>query len=126
MDKAKKLLLVEDDPITAMDFEMSLSDHGWDVVGPAATSKAAFELIDAGLPDIAVLDFNIRGGTTEEFARHLVGKAVPVVFLSGDDTTTQIEELASCPVVSKPVSVAKLQLTLLEISKRNYLAMRVK
>lgn len=118
MDEAMKLLLVEDDPITAMDFEMSLSDLGWDVVGPAATSKAAFELIDAELPDIAVLDFNIRGGTTEGLARHLVAQSVPVVFLSGDNTTTEIEEFAACAVVSKPVSVAKLQLTLLEVFQR--------
>lgn len=115
MDNAKKILLVEDDPITAMDFEMSLSDLGWDVLGPAATSKSAFDLITQDLPDIAVLDFNIRGGTTEELARYLIKRSVPVVFLSGDSTTTEIEDLETCKVVSKPVVMSKLHLTLTEV-----------
>lgn len=116
MDKSKRILLVEDDPMIAMDFEMSLADLGWEVLGPAATSKRAYELIAKGLPDIAVLDFNVRGGTTEELARHLFENSVPVLFMSGDSTTTEISELKECRVLSKPVLIRVLEKVLSEIS----------
>ena len=115
MADAKKVLLVEDEAIIAMDLDMSLSDLGWDVIGPASTAAQAFSLIEADTPDIAILDFNIRGGTSEQIAISLLEKSVPVVFLSGDRTTTQIESLKDCRVVSKPVLIKHLQSVLTEI-----------
>ena len=115
MADAKKVLLVEDEAIIAMDLDMSLSDLGRDVIGPASTANHAFSLIDADTPDIAILDFNIRGGTSEQIAISLLEKSVPVVFLSGDSTTTQIECLKDCRVVPKPVLMKYLHSLLTDI-----------
>jgi len=104
MGEGRKILLVEDNAIIAMDMELSLSEAGWRVIGPVATAQQAFDHIRDGLPDLAILDFNIRGGTSEEIALALMEESVPVVFLSGDNTTTQIESLKNCPVLSKPVA----------------------
>lgn len=109
MAEAKKVLLVEDDAIIAMDMEMSLSDAGWEVIGPAATAEAALDMIAKTRPDVAILDFNIRGGTSEPVATHLLAMSIPVVFLSGDNKTTEIAGLAHCHVLSKPVSMEEVQ-----------------
>ncbi|GHB00915.1 response regulator [Algimonas arctica] len=114
MGNQNKILLVEDDAIIAMDLEMSLSDLGWEVMGPAPTADQAFDLIKSGLPDVAILDFNIRGGTSEQLAIALMEASVPVLFLSGDSSATDIDSLKECRVLAKPVSMDMISAALTE------------
>lgn len=115
MDDPKLVLVVEDDALIAMDLEQSLTDHGWHVIGPAPTADQALRLIEDKLPDIAVLDFNIRGGTSEEIAIALIDRSVPIVFLSGDSTTSGIERLEDCRVLPKPIAISEIQTVLIEV-----------
>jgi DNA-binding response OmpR family regulator len=115
MAESGKVLLVEDEAIIAMDMEMSLSDRGWTVMGPVSTTEQALEIVAAGLPDIAVLDFNIRGGTSEDIALFLIARGVPVVFLSGDLAAIRVDALRDCHALLKPVTMNLLHDTLAEV-----------
>lgn len=117
MGEQKTVLIVEDELIIAMDLEQSLEDLGWTVLGPASTAKKAFQLLEKKTPNVAILDFNVRGGTSEELALGLMERGVPVVFLSGDSTTTQIEGLKDCRVLAKPVKMDTIKDVLDEISR---------
>ena len=57
----RRLLVVEDDYLVAMDLADELTDHGAEVVGPAGSVKEALALV-AATPAIdgAVLDINLR------------------------------------------------------------------
>ena len=59
------VLVVEDEFLIAMDLEAMLREHGWRVLGPAATVEEALRLLDGGgeTPDVALLDVNLRGRT---------------------------------------------------------------
>lgn len=116
MDNRKTVLLVEDDAIIAMDMEMNLSDLGWLVLGPTATAQGASDILKTTMPDLALLDFNIRGGTSENLAMSLIEQSVPVIFLSGDNKATDIQGLKDCKVLSKPVSTLDLEAAIKSLS----------
>lgn len=108
MDNKKAILIVEDEFLIAMDLEDSLRDQGYDVVGPASTVTQAMTLIEAQAVAAAVLDYNLKDGTSEALATQLIAQSIPVVFLSGDSLANRPEALQSCLVLSKPVSLTEL------------------
>jgi CheY-like chemotaxis protein len=81
----RRILLVEDEPLVALDVEETLRGLGCQVVGPAATLAEALRLVEgaAPLPDAAVLDVNLGGQAAFPVADLLVRQGVPVVFATG-------------------------------------------
>ena len=56
------ILVVEDDALIAMDLEGALSDAGHTVRGPASTAKRALEIAERAVPELALVDINLRDG----------------------------------------------------------------
>ena len=55
-----RILIVEDDPIIALDVAETLADAGAIVIGPAHTVTQALKLVDGGGLDAAVLDYRLE------------------------------------------------------------------
>lgn len=81
----RRVLVVEDEPLVAMDVEQILRGFGCEVIGPAATLAAALQLAEAEASklDAAVLDVNLGGQAAFPIADLLVKHGVPVVFATG-------------------------------------------
>ena len=81
----RRILLVEDEPLVALDVEEALRSLGCQVIGPAATLAEAMRLAEGAvpLPDAAVLDVNLGGQAAFPVADLLVRQNVPVVFATG-------------------------------------------
>jgi PAS domain S-box-containing protein len=81
----RRVLLVEDEPLVAMDAETTLRALGCEVAGPASTLPEALRLAEAEAPrlDAAVLDVNLGGQAAFPVADLLVRRGVPVVFATG-------------------------------------------
>jgi CheY-like chemotaxis protein len=81
----RRVLLVEDELLVAMEMEEALRGLGCEVLGPAATVEEALRLaqVDAGRIDAAVLDVNLAGRPSFPVADLLAGRGVPVVFATG-------------------------------------------
>jgi DNA-binding response OmpR family regulator len=58
---ACSILLVEDEPLLAMDLERMLGEAGYRVTGPTTTIARAICSIDAEEPDLTVVDLNLAG-----------------------------------------------------------------
>jgi DNA-binding NarL/FixJ family response regulator len=56
-----KILIVEDEAITAMELEDRLTHMGYEVTGGVSTGEAALQKIEALPPDLILMDINIRG-----------------------------------------------------------------
>lgn len=56
-----KILIVEDEVIIAMDMDMILSSHGYEVIGPATDYDSAIKLLNSDLPDLVLLDIHLVG-----------------------------------------------------------------
>lgn len=97
------ILVVEDEPLTALDLEMRLCDAGYDVIGPANSIAAARLALEGRMPDIALMDSNLRGERSFALAEELCAAGIPVIFCTGYETLDgRSELLAACPIVSKP------------------------
>ena len=58
----RRVLVVDDEFLIAMDIETMLEDMGMQVVGPATTLKAALELAETETIDCAILDVDLGDG----------------------------------------------------------------
>jgi len=108
------ILLLEDEPLIAMDLQFVFEDHGVEV-HVAASCSAASEIVDKVRIDGAVLDVNLgRGETCEKVAARLRRSGVPYVLHTGDlDRQGEAIRKLDAIVVPKPTpasQVAKLML----------------
>jgi DNA-binding response OmpR family regulator len=96
-----RILVVEDEPLIAMDLKDVLRDSGCSVVGPALTLKQGMRLAENETVDGAILDVNLGGETVFPLADALAGRAIPFAYLTGYSTM-----LRPCndggPVLQKP------------------------
>lgn len=83
MTTPKRVLVLDDEVIVAMDLAQIIEEAGHCAVGPFHTVAAAMQALAGEMPDCAVLDVNLGdGSTSEEVAAMLDGHA-PFLFLSG-------------------------------------------
>ena len=101
-----EVLLLEDVAFIAMEMEIRLEAQGFSVMGPCLNLEEAYEALQRGTPDVAVLDVNLGDGETSfSLAEDLHKKGVPVVFLSGysADMVPPPSELKDAQRLTKPV-----------------------
>ena len=108
------VLVVEDEFLIAMDLEAMLREHGWRVLGPAATVAKALSLLEDGeMPDVALLDVNLKGETVVPVAEVLRERGVPIVLASAyNHAASMADVLAGAPNVGKPNQERHLLATL--------------
>ena len=109
----KKILIVEDEVIVAMEVEMHLQINGFNIVGKVQTSEQAIECARRELPDIILMDINIRGNDDGiDAVKKILSFSSPgIIFLTAyndSDTLNRITEIPGAKVVSKPFLVDDL------------------
>jgi DNA-binding response OmpR family regulator len=96
-----RILIVEDDPIIALDVAETLTDAGAIVIGPAHTVTQALKLVDGGRLDAAVLDYRLEREVSSPIADWLGRICVPYLF----HTSSRAEPQAAyphVPIIDKP------------------------
>jgi CheY-like chemotaxis protein len=103
-----RVLVVEDSWHVATAVESLLRSYGAEVAGPVASTAEAERLIAEQIPDVAIVDINLRGG---ELAYDLIDKlsdlAVRVVVMSGYSALRQHQDKVAA-VLHKPITEAEL------------------
>lgn len=77
------ILIVEDNPIIALDMAFAVEDVGGIVVGPAASIKEALVLIERQSIAGAILDVNLVDGEISPVAERLMSDDIPFVVQTG-------------------------------------------
>jgi two-component system, response regulator PdtaR len=77
-----RVLIVEDDPLIAMDLEGALSDAGWQVCGTASSVAEALRLGEATRPTFAIVDVGLSRGDGRVVAEELVRRYDTVVLMT--------------------------------------------
>ncbi len=101
------ILLVEDQPVVALDFAMTLERCGAAVVGPAAGLAEALALLAAHTLDAAVLDVHLSEEAAWPVADALAARGIPFVFTTGTALDMPPAH-AAMPCLLKPVDVVEL------------------
>jgi CheY-like chemotaxis protein len=105
--EGKRILILEDDVLLAMDAAETIEGIGAIVIGPAHRVESAMDLLDAQRPDAALLDVNIVGSTSAEVASRLVRDGIPFVLATGYGVQNDIP--GSWAVIDKPYSQKEIQ-----------------
>ena len=82
-EAAIRALLLEDEPIIAMDLEGGLGLEGFDVTSLMSSAKAN-DWLDRNRPDIAIVDIALRDGPCRSVVARLLEAKIPFVVYTGD------------------------------------------
>jgi len=104
----KRALVVEDEFQIGLEIQTTLSDAGFDVVGPVLTVEEALQKSRKEYFHVAILDANLDGQSVGAIAQSLTGRGVPFVVVSGYAREHLPLALAHAPLLAKPFEGAVL------------------
>lgn len=98
------VLLLEDEPLIALDVEQVLSDAGFQEIRIISSCCDAEAWLQQSNPVFAIIDPRLRDGMCDPIARILVKRNIPFIVYSGDVITVADQEPAFAAGVwlSKP------------------------
>jgi CheY-like chemotaxis protein len=104
------VLIVEDDPIIALDFEDTILGFGVRAVRIAGNVARALDLIAERIPDFALLDVGLTREKSFAIAERLEVLEIPFVFISGYGADVSLPSaFADRPRLPKPCSTDALR-----------------
>jgi CheY-like chemotaxis protein len=109
----QRILVVEDEPLTALRIQTLIRDLGVEVVGPSGNLREALQFADVETLAGAVLDVNLQGIPVYSLADRLALRGVPFVFLTGYADAVPPAH-ADRPVLRKPFHGPELARVLAE------------
>jgi DNA-binding response OmpR family regulator len=116
--QGRRALVVEDGWHVADALRLSLEQLGMVVAGPVATPREAQRLANERLPDLAVVDVNLRGEMAYELMHWLHDRGTRVIVISGyEDLPRSLEKFAA--ILHKPFTLTTLLTTLQRVMERS-------
>jgi len=114
MNQKYKILIVEDEILVATDIEESLESLGYSVQSIADTGKKAIEAVEKQLPDLILMDINLKGEMTGIEAAKIISKKndVPIIYLTANtdiDTVNKAKVALPYGYIIKPFTDKDLQ-----------------
>jgi CheY-like chemotaxis protein len=106
--RPKRILVVEDEFLIALDIAGVLEDNGLVVVGPFAGTSEALAALTQQPVDGALLDANLGGQPVGHVADALSARKVPFAFVSGYGRERLPPRYREAPLVRKPFTGADL------------------
>jgi DNA-binding response OmpR family regulator len=106
-----RILIVEDEPLTAFDNEVMLGDAGYEVVATVDRFRDAVASLEAQVVDLILSDVRLRGDRTGiELAREAKQRGIPILFVTGFPPDNAEELAIGC--LLKPYNERKLKAAL--------------
>ena len=107
------VLIVEDDPIIALDFEDMIIGFGETTVRTAGSVARALDIIADRAPDFALLDVSLIREKSFAIAERLDALKIPYIFVTGYGADARIPKaFAEKPRLPKPCSSEALRAAL--------------
>jgi CheY-like chemotaxis protein len=106
--RGRRVLVVENEYLIAMDIEACLIDAGAEIVGPFVSAAEALANLDGGVIDAALLDIGLDADDSYPVADEMRRRGAPFIFMSGYGPNQLKPEYAGSPFISKPFESARL------------------
>lgn len=106
-----KVLVVEDQPLEAIDYCDLLSDAGAQIIGPFMSVTEALSYVDGTEIDVALLDYALSDQNSERLQNALDRREIPFVVLSGYPPVL-VRRNENQRILSKPVSPELLRMAI--------------
>ncbi len=102
-----RILILEDDPLIALDLQTIVEGEGHEVVGVFDALAEAREHLGDGF-DFALLDIDVVDGKSFEIAAALLEKRVPFAFVSASRPSELPQNLRHARFIPKPFEEAAI------------------
>ena len=103
-----RILIIEDEPIVAINYAAILTQAGIEVVGPVGTLEQALHVIEQEPVTGAMLDLNLLGQSAEPIASILSERKIPFVIVSGLPSEEVQQRFGTARLLSKPCRAVDL------------------
>ena len=105
-----KVLIVEDEALTARSLQMDLEDYGVDALPPVAKGEEAVEAAFVNSPDLILMDVRLAGMMDGiEAAQQIIARQyTPIVFMTGfatDPIKSRAQKVKFLEFLEKPVDM---------------------
>jgi len=113
----KRILIVEDEPLTAFDNEVMLADLGYDVVATLDSFGQAIALLDSEDVDLVLSDLRLSGERSGlDLAKAAKKRGIPLLFSTGHKLPDEAKSFAvGC--LRKPYTERQLKNALEAVDK---------
>ncbi len=120
MFRILKVLIVEDEFLTARSLKLDLEDLGMNVLEPVAKGEEAVVIALEQSPDLILMDIRLAGGLDgiETAEQIVLKKRIPIVFMTGYSTEfirMRAKKLHPLGYLQKPIDNHQIK-TILDIS----------
>ena len=114
MEKPVQILIVEDEMIIAANISLQLNDLGYDVIKIIPRAEEVLPYIRLQLPDVILLDINLKGNLDGIEVAHLIQKEykLPIIFLTANSDASHFNTAKAInpyAFISKPFKKSDLQ-----------------
>ncbi len=100
-----RILVVEDEPLIAMELAQTIEEAGGIVVASVRSQHEALDRAEQGDFHAALLDVRLPDGTAFDVAARLAARGIPFVFCTADNEgRAKFSDWPDAPVVTKPHS----------------------
>jgi DNA-binding NtrC family response regulator len=99
----KRVLVVEDEMLVAIDYCEHLANAGAEIIGPFNSVRDAAKCIDTMECDVAVLDYALSDQTSDPLQAALERRKIPFVVITGYPRVL-VRRSEGQEVISKPIS----------------------
>ena len=103
-----RVLVIEDEPLVAMDVVAQLESAGAVVVGSAGNVADALAIIETAQMESALLDANLNGDAVDLIADALSRRRIPFVFVTGYGRADLPKAYSTVPILGKPYNQDQL------------------
>jgi CheY-like chemotaxis protein len=118
-----RLLVVDDEPLIALNTSEVLMDCDHSVVGPAYRLETALAFAREEALDGAILDIHLAGSQVWPVAQILAGRGIAFLLLSGLGSALEVPRAFSrAPRLTKPYSEAQLLSAVADMLRQGALA----
>lgn len=116
-EPARKVFLLEDDPLIADNLETALEDYGWEVTYKITTVEEGLRIAQRAVFDVAILDVNLKGKKSYAVANVLSMRNIPILLCTGYSAEIAREQLPNIHILEKPFSSEQLHAALEQICR---------
>lgn len=102
-----RVLIVEDEPLLAVELVDELQEQGGIALGPAMSVDEALAVVADELFDAAILNVDLRGRRSGPVAKALSDRKIPFLFVTGNDRFVK-EHFPDVPVCPEPYDMPKI------------------
>ena len=120
IEQNKKILVVEDTFLIAMQLQMDLKTLEYSVAGPAPSVERALKLLDRETIKAAVLDVHLGNEDSLKIANKLNEMNIPFLFITGfERVEVDSEEFDKHILLRKPINLEQLDAAMHQLLEKN-------